>query len=217
MDSPVLARMMTRRRFGIIDIGMGNLHSVANAMERVGVQAESVRSAEGVGSCTHLILPGVGSFREASTRLDSTGIGDAVRDALREGALLLGICLGMQLLGSSSTEDGVSRGLGLIDFDVDKFGPAEVGDAPIPHVGFSRVEAPDNQLFNGIPDRSPFYFVHSYRTRHVAETNWHATAEYGSTFLAAVGVDGVMGTQFHPEKSQGQGLRLLRNFATLVR
>ena len=209
--------MMSARSVGIIDIGMGNLHSVASAMEQVGVQTETVQSAERVGSCTHLILPGVGSFREASSRLESTGIGDAIRGALEEGALLLGICLGMQLLGLSSTEDGVSRGLGVIGFEVDKFDPVEVGDAPIPHVGFAHVDAPDNQLFRGIPDKSPFYFIHSYRTRQVVKTGWHATAKYGSTFIAAVGTDGVMGTQFHPEKSQGQGLQLLRNFTTLVR
>lgn len=208
--------MMSARRVGIIDIGMGNLHSVASAMEKIGVQAESVRTAESVGGCTHLILPGVGSFREASSRLESTGIGEAVRVAVREGTFLLGICLGMQLLGLSSTEDGPSSGLGLLHFDVDKFNPTEVGGAPIPHVGFSRVEAPDNGLFQGIPERSSFYFVHSFRSRQVAGESWYASAEYGSTFLAAVGAEGIMGTQFHPEKSQGQGLRLLRNFAMMT-
>jgi glutamine amidotransferase len=208
--------MMFPRRVGIIDIGMGNLHSVTSAMEQIGVQAESVRTAESVGGCTHLILPGVGSFREASTRLELTGIGEAVRAAVQEGTFLLGICLGMQLLGSSSTEDGPSRGLGLLHFDVDKFNPTEVGGAPIPHVGFSQVKAPENGLFRGIPERSSFYFVHSFRSRQVAGKTWYASAEYGSSFLAAVGADGVMGTQFHPEKSQGQGLRLLRNFAMMA-
>ena len=127
---------MLAQRFGIVDIGMGNLFSVVSAMEQIGVEATTVNSADQIGSYTHLILPGVGSFREASLRLDSTGIGEAIRDSVRDGACLLGICLGMQLLGSSSTEDGVSRGLGLIDFEVDRFDSVEVGGAPVPHVGF---------------------------------------------------------------------------------
>jgi len=208
---------MLAQRFGIVDIGMGNLFSVVCAMEQIGVQAATVNSADQIGAYTHLILPGVGSFREASLRLDSTGFGEAIRGSVRNGACLLGICLGMQLLGSSSTEDGVSRGLGLVDFEVDRFDSEEVGGAPVPHVGFSRVSAEPVVLFEGIPNRSPFYFVHSYRVAEVTESTWCAHAEYGSRFIAAVGLERVVGVQFHPEKSQGQGLRLLRNFAMMSR
>jgi len=208
---------MLALRFGIVDIGMGNLHSVLSAMKQIGVEATTVNSADRIGAYTHLILPGVGSFREASSRLESTGIGEAIRGSVREGAYLLGICLGMQLLGTSSTEDGVSPGLGLIEFDVERFNSSEVGRAPIPHVGFSSVSAPPVELFEGIPDRSAFYFVHSYRAAEVTESTWCAHVEYGSRFVAAAALERVVGTQFHPEKSQGQGLRLLRNFALMGR
>jgi len=158
------------------------------------------------------VLPGVGSFRTASERLDATGLGEAIVARVRGGAALLGICLGMQLLGTSSTEDGLTGGLGLLDMTVDKFGSHEVGGAPLPNIGFAPIDFDPNVLMAGISPGSDFYFVHSYRVVGSVADSWVATARYGVEFVAAVSRGSVFGTQFHPEKSQGQGLRLLANF-----
>jgi glutamine amidotransferase len=203
---------MTAPRVAIVDIRMGNVRSVDAALRFVGADPRLVSEPDELETFDFLVLPGVGSFRTASERLDATGLGEAIVARVRGGAALLGICLGMQLLGTSSTEDGLTGGLRLLDMTVDKFGSHEVGGAPLPNIGFAPIDFDPNVLMAGISPGSDFYFVHSYRVAGSVADSWVATARYGVEFVAAVSRGSVFGTQFHPEKSQGQGLRLLANF-----
>lgn len=201
----------------IVDYGMGNILSVRSALAYLG--AEPVVSADpAVVACAEkLILPGVGSFRRAMESLRTTGLDAALLDAVRDrGVPLLGICLGMQLLGTVGTEDGETEGLGLIAQRVDAFTPEELGGRKIPHIGFSPVRAdPDSRLFRGLPPEADFYFVHSYRMPPAIPGTVVSCCHHGIPFAAAVEKGNVFGAQFHPEKSQTNGLLLLNNFLKL--
>jgi glutamine amidotransferase len=146
-------------------------------------------------------------------RLTTTHLDEAIRELVARGDRLLGICLGMQLLGASSSEDGETAGLGIIPNRVDHFD--ERLGVKVPHVGFNTITPTSRTgLFYDLPDSPDFYFVHSYRLTVDDLTHPHATCEYGETFLAAFDAGNVQGAQFHPEKSQSNGLQLLRNFVT---
>ncbi len=195
----------------VIDYGMGNLFSVSSALRYLGCEPLISDDPEVVKKAAHVILPGVGSFRLAMERLHAKGLDDAVRDTVQSGHHLLGICLGMQLLGVSSTEDGNTAGLGIIDNTVQLFD--ESAGIKIPHVGFNEINpTATTGLFEGLPARPHFYFVHSYRMSVGGLHCAHATCTYGEEFLAAFDMDNVCGAQFHPEKSQANGLQLLKNF-----
>jgi glutamine amidotransferase len=195
----------------IVDYGMGNLFSVASALRYLGAEPSISSDPEVVARSPHTILPGVGSFRLAMERLRAGALDDALRSALGAGGTLLGICLGMQLLGASSTEDGTTKGLGLVPNGVARFDDAT--GLKVPHVGFNEVAVTDRTgLFAGLPDVPHFYFVHSYRMEEGALSCPRATCNYGGRFLAAFDAGQVGGTQFHPEKSQSDGLTVLRNF-----
>ena len=201
----------------IIDYGMGNLWSVASAIKFLG--AEPVVSSDPIeiANSNCLVLPGVGSFRRAMETIKTKKYDQAIAEALTNSKTkLLGICLGMQLLGVSSNEDGQTDGLGLVPNRVIKFSSEGNPNIKIPHIGFSEVKSPKNSsLFKNIPDNSCFYFVHSYfmEVADYGATNNHiATANHGKEFVAAIDSGQVCGTQFHPEKSQTNGLRLIQNF-----
>ena len=195
----------------IVDYGMGNLFSVASALRYLGADPSVSSDPEMVARSPHTILPGVGSFRLAMERLRAGALDDAMRSAIATGGRLLGICLGMQLLGSSSTEDGASDGLGFVPNVVSRFDDS--GGLKVPHVGFNGVAVTERAgLFAGLPDRPHFYFVHSYRMEEGSLSCPRATCDYGGRFLAAFDAGQVGGTQFHPEKSQSDGLTVLRNF-----
>ena len=201
----------------IIDYGMGNLWSVASAIKFLG--AEPVVSSDPIeiANSNCLVLPGVGSFRRAMETIKSKKYDQAIAEALTNSKTkLLGICLGMQLLGVSSNEDGQTDGLGLVPNRVIKFSSEGNPNIKIPHIGFSEVKSPKNSsLFENIPDNSCFYFVHSYfmEVADYGATNNHiAIANHGKEFVAAIDSGQVCGTQFHPEKSQTNGLRLIQNF-----
>jgi len=195
----------------VIDYGMGNLFSVASALRYLGCEPSVSDDPTTVRSAPHVILPGVGSFRLAMERLHAKGLDEAIHDTLASGHHLLGICLGMQLLGASSTEDGMTPGLGIIPNTVHLFD--ESTGVKIPHVGFNEVQPTTNEgLFADLPPNPHFYFVHSYRMS-VGELDCaRATCRYGEEFLAAFDMGNVCGAQFHPEKSQANGLQLLKNF-----
>jgi glutamine amidotransferase len=161
-----------------------------------------------------LILPGVGSFRKAMDTLRQTGLDQAILEAVQtRSTKILGICLGMQLMGSRGTEDGDTPGLGLIPNTVDMFEVQEIGANKIPHIGFDLVHSsPGERLFQGLQQASDFYFVHSYRMLPVGLSGKLATCDYGVEFLAAYEQENIFATQFHPEKSQSNGLVLLKNF-----
>ena len=164
-----------------------------------------------------LLLPGVGSFRKAMAQLNAQGLDQAILEAvLTKKTKILGICLGMQLMGIRGLEDGDSLGLSLIPTTVEKFSPQEIGVNKIPHIGFDVVHSPnDSQLFQGLSSATDFYFVHSYRMLHHGTPGKASTCVYGTEFMAAYEHENVYATQFHPEKSQTNGLVLLKNFLKL--
>lgn len=200
---------------GVIDYGMGNLHSVCNALNHIGVSCEVFRDPDGTGRYSGLILPGVGAFPDAMRALDDSGMADRIRACARDGQPLLGICLGMQLLFEESTEFGTTRGLCLIP------GRVTLIQAPglkIPHMGWNSLHlcAPDDPLAAHLKEGDYVYFVHSYKAETAPE-NLVAVTEYGQTVPALVRAAGrnVYGAQFHPEKSHGTGLGILKDFTAL--
>jgi glutamine amidotransferase len=197
----------------IIDYGMGNLHSVSKAIERLGYEAAVTSDPDAVASVRGVILPGVGAFGDAMRELRRTGLGDAVRQFARSGKPLLGICLGMQLLFSRSEEHGDHEGLDLLPGKVVRFrGPYKV-----PHMGWNRLtfERP-HPLFEGL-EPGHVYFVHSYYAVPERRDDLLATTDYFQPVAAIVGRDNVLGMQFHPEKSGMFGIRLLGKFLELCR
>lgn len=196
----------------VVDYGMGNLHSVSKAVERLGhhpiisSDPQVIRSADGV------ILPGVGAFGDAMANLQASSLDDTVRQIAESGQPLLGICLGMQLLFTESEEDGSHKGLGLLPGRVVRF----TGDLKVPHMGWNRLEflQPDNPIFSGLSEEY-VYFVHSYHALLELPEQLLATTDYGVPVTAIVHRDSIYGMQFHPEKSGELGIRLLDNFLRL--
>ena len=196
---------------------MGNLWSVVSAIKFLGADPVVSHDPIEIANSNCLVLPGVGSFRRAMETIKTNKYDQAIVEALTNSKTkLLGICLGMQLLGASSTEDGETPGLGLVPNLVTRFSSNNVIKIKIPHIGFSEVKSPKNSsLFANIPDNSCFYFVHSYfmEIANYDATKSHvATATHGTDFVAAIESGRICGTQFHPEKSQKSGLQLMRNF-----
>ena len=198
----------------IIDYGMGNLWSVKSALNFIGVETLVTSDPKKIVSAKILILPGVGAFRRAMTSLNKTGISEAIIEAVsRKKSKILGICLGMQLLGQSSTEDGFTEGLSLITSNSEKFDNDHNPEVKIPHVGFNSVYFPENSiLFQQLEKESDFYFTHSYKMSLSNLEGLESKTHYAGDFLAAYENENIFATQFHPEKSQSNGLRLLHNF-----
>lgn len=198
----------------VIDYGMGNIWSVLSALRYLGASCNVSDDPDEVRVADTIILPGVGSFRKAMEALRSSGLDQAIIDAVKnKGVNILGICLGMQLLGTRGTEDGEDTGLGLILNRVDKFTESELGKNKVPHIGFNSVILSEKEgFFRNLPDNPDFYFVHSYRLLPEDISGRTAICSYGVEFLAAFESGNVYGTQFHPEKSQTNGLILLKNF-----
>ena len=198
----------------VVDIGLSNTQSVLNAFQYLGVKPEVTGDPNCVLSAEVIVLPGVGSFRLAMERLRDSKLSDAITTRAQDtGTKILGICLGMQLLGRCGTEDGMTRGLGLIPADVSMFTSAEVRGGKIPHVGFNSVRPADGSvLFEGLPQNPDFYFVHSYRMKPEGRSSTTSLCNYGCDFVAAYEHENIFATQFHPEKSQANGLQLLKNF-----
>lgn len=205
---------MTQKTITVVDYGMGNICSVVNAFEYLGCKALVASDPDQVANADILILPGVGSFRKAMASLCERELDRALSHAvLNRGRKILGICLGMQLLGASGFEDGETSGLGLIPADVERFTLEEVCGSKIPHVGFNSVKVPStSRLMAGLATNTDFYFVHSYRMLPKGLPGLTANCVYGIEFMAAYEYENIFATQFHPEKSQSNGLLLLKNF-----
>ena len=199
----------------VIDYGRGNLGSVEKAFVRVGIPAVVTQDARAVDEADAVVLPGDGAFHDAMASLDRLRLLPALRRALDGRRPFLGICLGYQLLFSTSEEFGEGRGLDVIPGVVRRFPPGE----KVPHMGWNRVEhAGDLRLFEGVPSGAHFYFVHSYYPVVSAGPELKvAWCDYGMRFAAAIERGRIHATQFHPEKSQRWGLRLLENFAAIVK
>jgi glutamine amidotransferase len=198
----------------IVDYGRGNLGSVEKAFERLGMAAVVTDDPGVVADAEAVVLPGDGAFHDAMATLDRLGLIPALRRAIAAGHPFLGICLGYQLLFSTSEEFGQGRGLDLIPGRVARFPPGR----KIPHMGWNRVYHGGRlRLFADIPEGAHFYFVHSYYPEVGAPDGLSAAwCDYGLRFAAAVERPPIYATQFHPEKSQRWGLRLLENFAGIV-
>ena len=198
----------------VIDYGTGNLTSICRAFARVGVEAKRVTSPAAADKASHLVLPGVGAFPKALTRLGELGFDSFLTARAAEGTPLLGVCLGMQLLFDSSSELGGSAGLGLISGQVK---PLDSRGERLPHIGWSPVSwERDSALGAGLGPTTPMYHVHSFAATVDDPADLLATATHGAEFVTAVNRGSVYGVQFHPEKSSDLGLQLLKNFAGIT-
>jgi imidazole glycerol-phosphate synthase subunit HisH len=199
----------------IVDTGVANRHSIRNALGFIGCDVELTAEPDRIRDADKLIFPGVGTFEAGMHSLRSRNLIGLLREQVIERRkLILGICLGMQMMADASDEDGEHAGLGWISGRVRRLRPSEPG-LKIPHIGFNAVKWRENsRLFTGLPQPVDFYFVHSYSLETRPDLV-SGTAEYGGAVTAAVERDNIMGVQFHPEKSQAAGLQLLRNFMNL--
>jgi glutamine amidotransferase len=193
---------------------MGNLRSVQKAFEKLGHAAEIVRSPAEVARASKLVLPGVGAFRDAIGELNRLDLSRPVVDHIAAGKPFLGVCLGLQLLFDVSYEDGEWRGLGVVPGEVVRF--KSQADLKIPHMGWNEliIDRP-NRLLAGIPEPLSVYFVHSYHVVPREASVIAARTDYGGPFVSMIAKDNLFATQFHPEKSQQVGLKLLENFARI--
>lgn len=204
---------MAHGTVALVDYGVGNLGSVRNMFKRIGAPTKDINRPEQLAGCTHVLLPGVGSFDHGVKTLQSEGWIEAIRDYASTGNALLGICLGMQLLLDSS-EEGVEHGLGLIPGNAIRF--ASQTGLRVPHMGWNFAEpVQQNQIFKQVESDARYYFVHSYYA--VTESSEHtiASTEYGIRFSSVISKGNVYGMQFHPEKSHRFGMQLLKNFSEL--
>lgn len=198
---------------GILDYGMGNINSVYNSLSYLGYEPEIVKTAQAIERCSHLIIPGVGSYAVAMANIAALEVDTVIMKHVQEGKPLLGICLGMQILSTEGEEGGYSKGLGLIDGKVEFL---DLPDLPVPHVGWNSLTFNfDHPLCNNLKKHVDFYFVHSYFFNASDTGNVLALTDYGKQFPAIVVKENVVGIQFHPEKSQDNGLLLLENFCEL--
>jgi len=202
-------------KVAVVDYGMGNLRSVAKALEVVGFKRVSVTS-EGreVLSSDAVVFPGQGAFKRAMENLTSLGLVDILREVILTGKPFLGICLGLQLLFERSYEHGITEGLGLLKGEV-KLLPKGV---KLPHIGWNQVSFPKkSRLFNGIDEGEFFYFVHSYCVYPEDKDIIASLTDYGVPFVSAIERDTLWAVQFHPEKSQKKGLQILTNFFKFIK
>lgn len=197
----------------VIDYGLGNLHSVRKALEYVGARVRVVRDVVELSGAQKIVLPGVGAFKEGIEGLQRKGFISPLMAAARGGVPVLGICLGMQLLFESSEEAGHHVGLGLLP------GRVRLLQQPgikVPHIGWNQIETVGkNPLFEGINKGTYFYFNHSYYCQPTHAEAALAMTQYGGAFVSAVAQGCVYGVQFHPEKSQAAGLKVLKNFVEM--
>ncbi len=199
----------------IVDYGMGNLRSVQKGFERVGHAAAITSDPDEIHKATKLVLPGVGAFEDAIGELHRLHLVGPILDIINEGKPFLGICLGLQLLFETSYENGTHRGLGVLPGDVVKFEIPR--DYSVPHMGWNELEIRRRPPFlEGIPDRAYVYFVHSYYVVPHDTAIVATETDYGVRFCSTVWRDNVIACQFHPEKSQTDGLRMLKNFAEIA-
>ena len=197
----------------VVDYGAGNLASVVNALERIGTKVQITADHHEILSADGVIVPGVGAAQDTMKHLHEYALEPVIRAVINRGTPYLGICMGMQVLATSSFEDGQHDCLDVLPGHVRRLPARE----PIPHMGWNQVwQTKDTPIFNGIPDGAEFYFVHSYYV-DPAERSWiGAETEYGLKFPSVLARDNVVATQFHPEKSGRWGLTLLANFVDVV-
>lgn len=200
----------------IIDYDMGNLKSVSKALECVGAKVCVTRDPKKIQSADKIVLPGVGAFGECMKNLKNYGLVDVIKNEIAKGKWFLGICLGLQLLFEESEEFGPVKGLGVLKGKVVKFESPKTQQLKIPHMGWNQINQcrgeVSSPIFRSIPDESSFYFVHSYYVVPQEKSVILTTTDYGVSFCSSVQKDNIIAMQFHPEKSQALGLKVLENF-----
>lgn len=204
--------MSSASEVAVIDYGVGNLRSVEKAFAATGCRAAVSEDERVLRAAERLVLPGVGAFGACMRALSERGFDRLVREKVEAGTPLLGVCVGMQLLFEESDEFGATPGLGLLRGRVRRFDDELV----VPHVGWNRIEQVcEHPMFDGVGNGSFFYFVHSYYCEPSDKSVVAGETEYGVRYASVVAKANICGVQFHPEKSQDVGLRLLKNFAQL--
>lgn len=198
---------------GIVDYGMGNLQSVFSAFDYLGSDVRICRNPEELITVDRIVIPGVGAFKDCINRLNESGFSEALNEEVRKkGKPTLGICLGMQVMASWGTEGGHFQGLSWIEGSVVRLKPTDP-QKKVPNIGWNNVKYnPEIPLFRGLPKQVDFYLVHSYYFRADDPAVVVATYDYDHTVTAAILKDNIFATQFHPEKSQDYGLKVLDNF-----
>ena len=210
---------MARPQVAVVDYGSGNLRSVARALARSGVDPRVTDDPADLRRADGVVLPGVGAFADAAANLAAKGLGDAVRFAIAEGRPYLGLCHGLPLLFDESDEHGCTPGFGVLPGRVTRFPEQDARGERlrIPHIGWNEVRFErGHPVLAGLPAADSFYFVHSYRAVPAREADVVGRADYGGAFAAAVARDNVLAVQFHPEKSQSAGKRLLDAWAEWI-
>jgi glutamine amidotransferase len=206
-------------RVALVDYGAGNLRSVAKALERAGLDVNVTDDPVQVERADGVVLPGVGAFRDAVEALRGSGLEDAVKRAVGDGRPYLGLCFGLQLLFEEGEEHGITKGFGLFGGRVERF-PDEGPDGKrllVPHIGWNEVRfSGSHPMIDALPERDSFYFVHSYRPVPTDESIVVGRADYGGDFAAAIATGSIFAVQFHPEKSQHAGRRLLEAYRVWV-
>jgi len=195
----------------IIDYGLGNLGSVKNALDKLGVDSMVSKSVKDIEKATGLVLPGVGSATEGMKNLRKSGLNKVILKQIKLKKPILGICLGMQLLFFLS-EEGNTECLNVIEGKVKKFN----NKLKVPQIGWNQVKQKPSKLFLSIKDKSYFYFVHSYYCQASEEKIIRGSTDYGINFTSVIEDKNIFGVQFHPEKSGENGLKLLKNFVDIV-
>lgn len=209
-----------RPRIALVDYGAGNIRSVAKALERSDLEPVVTSDPAVVREADGVLLPGVGAFRDAANALEAAGLSDAIREVTSGGRPYLGICFGLQLLFDEGTEHGITPGLGQLAGRVTRFPDKDENSDPllVPHIGWNEVVYEgDHPMVEALPERDIYYFVHSYRPEPTDQSIIVGRANYGGSFAAAVAKDNVFAVQFHPEKSQMAGKRLLDAYREWLR
>ena len=204
---------MKSNRIGVVDYGSGNLRSVCKAFEASGASTVLVSGASQMNGLDAVVVPGVGSFGDCAANLRATGLWDPLREWIAAGRPYFGICLGYQLLFESSEESPGVTGLGVFPGKVVRFTDRGL---KVPHMGWNSVSNLKGPLFDGLPEETSFYFVHSFYPVPADPSLASSTCEYGCRFAASISRGALHATQFHPEKSQAAGLAVLRNFLSTL-
>ena len=200
----------------VVDYGMGNLRSVSKAIEHVGADVKLTRNPQDLKNAKGIVLPGVGAFKDAVRNLKELGLWEAIVREVEKGKPFLGICLGLQLLFEKSYEFGETEGFGFIEGEVVRFELPQ--DYKIPHMGWNQIyKRKESELLRGIKEGEFFYFVHSYYVQPKNKSVVLTETDYGIYFTSAIEKENIFATQFHPEKSQKAGQKLLENFVNIVK
>ena len=210
------------KKIKIINCGFGNLASVSNAIDYLGYDFQIIDKPCALKDATHVILPGVGAFQSAMSKLKNDNWIDVIDKFIKKKGYFLGICLGMQLLFKYGTDEStydLIDGLGFFDGKCEKFNFQNInGFYPLPHIGFNKVKNIKTKIWNNIEEETFFYFVHSFRIKEVKDKmkNYKVCyTDYGERFISFIEKDNIFGAQFHPEKSHTSGLKLIKNFCDL--